>query len=94
MNKQKFLTLKSSQRIGKKFIKNCTGSRLQNGVVHNSIVSFFNYSVKITEKLWNKVLKCKPGIDLSDEKRIDVPSVLQKLLLKKQRANFFGPPVI
>ena len=50
---------------------------------------FFNNSVKITEKLWNRVLECWPALTLSNEKRISVLSVLQKKLLKKQRANFF-----
>ena len=48
---------------------------------------FFGNSVKINEKLWNRVLECWPG--LSDEKRIGVLSVLIKKLWKKQIANFF-----
>ena len=45
--------------------------------------------MKITEKLWIRVLECWPAPTLSDEKRIDVLSVLKKKLLKKQRATFF-----
>ena len=42
------------------------------------MVSFLNYSVKITEKQWIKVLNSRPGLTLSDEKRIGELSVLQK----------------
>ena len=58
-------------------------------MVHNAKVVSFDNSVKITEKLWIRVLECWPALSLSNEKRIDVLSVLKKKLLKKQRANFF-----
>ena len=85
--KHKLLISNSFQRTGTKFIGKCIGSWSQNGLVHNSKVVFLNDLLKITEKLRIIVLKC--WSILCDEKRINVPSVLQKKLLKIQRTNFF-----
>ena len=58
-------------------------------MVHNSKVDFLNNSVKITEKLWIRVLKWWPALTLSDEKRIGVLSVLQKKVNEATKSWFF-----
>ena len=56
-SKQKFFISNPIQMIGGKFMGQCIGSRLQNGMVHNSKVSFF-ITVKTTKKLEIRGREC------------------------------------